>query len=138
MRHLKAHRKLGRDSSHRKAMLRNLATSLINHEKILTTVTRAKEVRSVVDKLITYGKKGGLHRRRLAASVCFNQEAVSKIFDSLAGRFKDRPGGYTRIIRKGPRAGDGAMMAYIEFVDRPEETLEAAQPEDKKVAKAKK
>lgn len=124
MRHLKAHRKLGRATSHREALLRNLATSLINHEKILTTLPKAKELRGVVDRLITYGKKGGLSHRRLAAQICYDKVSVKKLFDELAGRFKDRPGGYTRIIKRGPRLGDGAMMAFIEFVDRPEETLE--------------
>jgi large subunit ribosomal protein L17 len=101
-----------------------LATSLINHEKILTTLPKAKELRAVVDRLITYGKKGSLGHRRLAAQICYDKVSVKKIFDELAGRFKDRPGGYTRIIKRGPRLGDGAMMAFIEFVDRPEETLE--------------
>ncbi len=125
MRHLNAHRKLGRPSDHRKAMLRNLATSLINHEKILTTLPRAKELRSMVEKLVTYGKKGTLNHRRLAASVCFDKSSVQKLFGDLAGRYETRAGGYTRIIRRGPRNGDGAMMAYIEFVDRPEESLDS-------------
>lgn len=117
MRHLKSYRKLGRVTSHRKAMLRNMATSLLEHERIETTLPKAKELRAVVEKLITLGKKGSLHHRRNAASFIYSDEIVRKVFSDIAVRFKDRPGGYTRILRKGPRFGDGAEMALIELVD---------------------
>ncbi len=117
MRHGHGYRKLGRESSHRRAMLRNLATSLINNESITTTLPRAKELRGVVEKMVTLGKKGGLHQRRQADSYLFDRKAVSKVFDDLAPRFKDRPGGYLRILRRGVRFGDGSKMATIQFVD---------------------
>ena len=117
MRHGHGYRKLGRESSHRRAMLRNLATSLINSESITTTLPRAKELRGVVEKMVTLGKKGGLHQRRQADSYLFDRQAVSKVFDDLATRFKDRPGGYLRILRRGVRFGDGSKMATIQFVD---------------------
>lgn len=117
MRHKHGYRKLGRDSAHRKALLRNLATSLITHERITTTLPKAKELRSVVEKMVTLGKKGSLHHRRQAASYLFERDAVSKVFSSLATRFKDRQGGYVRILKRGLRPGDGAQMAIIEFVD---------------------
>lgn len=117
MRHKHGYRKLGVDGAHRKAMLRNLATSLINHERIVTTVPRAKELRKVVERMITLGKKGELHNRRAAAGYLFEKDAVAKVFGDLATRFKDRKGGYTRILKTGLRAGDNASMALIEFVD---------------------
>ena len=117
MRHKHGYRKLGRDSAHRKALLRNLATSLITHERITTTLPKAKELRSVVEKMVTLGKKGSLHHRRQAGAYLFAKEAVVKVFGDLATRFKDRPGGYCRIVKRGLRVGDGAQMALIEFVD---------------------
>lgn len=117
MRHKHGYRKLGVDGAHRKAMLRNLATSLITHERIVTTVPRAKELRKVVERMITLGKKGELHNRRAAAGYLFEKDAVAKVFGDLATRFKDRKGGYTRILKTGLRAGDNASMALIEFVD---------------------
>ncbi|SME88725.1 50S ribosomal protein L17 [Pseudobacteriovorax antillogorgiicola] len=117
MRHKHGYRKLGRDSAHRRAMLRNMATSLITHESITTTLPKAKELRSVVEKMVTLGKKGGLHNQRQAASYLFDKAAVSKVFQDLAPRFKDRPGGYLRILKRGVRFGDGAKLATIEFVD---------------------
>ncbi len=117
MRHKHGYRKLGVDSAHRKAMLRNLATSLITHERITTTVPRAKELRKVVERMITLGKKGELHHRRAAGGYLFEKDAVAKVFSDLALRFKDRKGGYTRIVKRGVRAGDNAKMALIEFVD---------------------
>lgn len=117
MRHGHGYRKLGRVSSHRRAMLRNMATSLLVHERIETTVPKAKELRSIVDKMITLGKRGDLHARRQAASYLFSDEAVKKVFSDLSSRFKDRPGGYTRILKKGYRFGDGADMAFLELVD---------------------
>jgi large subunit ribosomal protein L17 len=117
MRHLNGYRKLGRKSAHRKAMLRNMATSLVLHERIDTTVQKAKEVRSLVEQMITLGKRGDLHARRQAGSFLFDDEAVKKVFDSLANRFKDRNGGYTRILKRGFRVGDSADLATLEFVD---------------------
>ena len=117
MRHKHGYRKLGRECSHRKAMLRNLTTSLVTHERITTTLPKAKELRSVVEKMITLGKKGQLHHRRNAAKYIYDKAAVSKVFGDLATRFKDRPGGYVRILQRGTRFGDGAKMATIEFVD---------------------
>jgi len=143
MRHGHGYRKLGRVSSHRRAMLRNMATSLLVHERIETTVPKAKELRSIVDKMITLGKRGDLHARRQAASYLFSDEAVKKVFSDLASRFKDRPGGYTRILKKGYRFGDGADMAFLELVDyeksgsKVEEApvAAAATPEKKKAKK---
>jgi large subunit ribosomal protein L17 len=98
-------------------MLRNLTTSMVIHERICTTLHKAKELRGMVDQMITLGKRGDVHSRRLAASVLFDDDAVKKVFDDLAKRFQDRPGGYTRILRLGDRFGDGAKQAAIEFVD---------------------
>jgi len=118
MRHRKQGRKLNRTSSHRKAMFRNMSVSLITHEQIVTTLPKAKELRSVVDKLITLGKKGGLHARRQTTSQMQDDAAVKKLFDVLAERYKERPGGYTRVLKAGYRYGDNAPMAVIELVDR--------------------
>ncbi len=128
MRHNNGYRKLGRVSSHRRAMFRNMATSLLIHERIETTVPKAKELRSIVEKMITLGKHGDLHSRRLAASYLFDDEAVKKVFTEIAPRFKDRSGGYTRILRKGPRFGDGAEMAFLELVDYQDLHLKAGKP----------
>ena len=98
-------------------MLRNMATSLIVHERMNTTLARAKELRGVVEKIVTLGKKGGLHNKRKAGSYLFDKNAVSKVFSDLGPRFKERPGGYLRILKRGVRFGDGAKMATIEFVD---------------------
>lgn len=117
MRHLNGYRKLGRKSAHRKAMLRNMATSLVLHERIDTTLQKAKEVRSVVEKMITLGKRGDLHSRRQASSFFFDDAAVAKVFEGLASRFKGRSGGYTRILKRGFRVGDSADLATLEFVD---------------------
>ncbi len=118
MRHRKSGRRLNRSSSHRKAMFANMAAALIKHEQIKTTLPKAKELRSVVDKLITLGKRGDLHARRQALSVLQEPWLVGKLFDALADRYADRPGGYTRVIRAGFRYGDAAPMAIIELVDR--------------------
>ena len=118
MRHRKQGRKLNRTASHRKAMFRNMSVAIITHEQIVTTLPKAKELRSVVDKLITLGKKGGLHARRHAASQMQDDTAVKKLFDVLAERYKERPGGYTRVLKAGFRYGDNAPMAVIELVDR--------------------
>jgi large subunit ribosomal protein L17 len=117
MRHLKQGRKLGRTTAHRKALLRNLATALLEHERIITTEPKAKELRRVADKLVTLGKRGNLHARRQALQVVHSDAIVRKLFDEIAPRFAERPGGYTRILRLGYRPGDAAAMAVIELVD---------------------
>src|SRR5512133_3341159 len=111
MRHNKSGKRLGRNSSHRAAMLRNMVTSLIEHEKITTTDSRAKELRKVVDRMITLGKRGDLHARRQALSVIRDSKIVAKLFDVVALRYKERPGGYTRILKLGARTGDKASLA---------------------------
>jgi large subunit ribosomal protein L17 len=121
MRHRKTGRKLNRTSSHRKAMFANMAASLIEHEVITTTDAKARDLRRYTEKLITLGKKGTLAARRNAYARLRNDDAVSRLFDELADRYKDRHGGYTRLLKLGPRKGDNAPMAIIEFVDRPED-----------------
>ncbi|MDP6342873.1 MAG: 50S ribosomal protein L17 [Alphaproteobacteria bacterium] len=118
MRHRKSGRKLNRSSAHRKAMFANLACALIKHEQIQTTLPKAKELRPIVEKLITLGKRGDLHARRLAYARLPDKAMVGKLFSELAERYADRSGGYIRIIRANYRYGDCAPMAYIEFVDR--------------------
>jgi len=118
MRHGKGHRKLGRTTSHRRAMLANMAVSLIKHEQIKTTLPKAKELRPYVEKLITLGKKGGLANRRRAFARLRDDAQTAKLFDSLAARYADRPGGYTRVLKAGFRYGDAAPMAVIELVER--------------------
>lgn len=110
------YRKLGRVSSHRNAMLRNLVSSLLQEGQIRTTVTRAKEVKRMTDKMITLGKKGSLHTRRLAAAYIYDKKTVKKLFDEIAPKYSDRNGGYTRIYRLEQRRGDGAEMALISLV----------------------
>jgi len=118
MRHRLSGRKLNRTSSHRKAMFANMAGSLIEHEQITTTLPKAKELRGIADKMITLGKRGNLHARRQAFAILRDDEQVSKLFGALAERYKDRQGGYTRVIKAGFRHGDCAPMAIIELVDR--------------------
>lgn len=118
MRHGVAGRKLGVTSSHRLAMFRNMAVALIKHEQITTTLPKAKELRPVVEKLITLGKRGDLHARRLAFAQLRDDKIVSKLFATVADRYKTRQGGYTRVLRAGMRHGDAADMAVIELVDR--------------------
>jgi large subunit ribosomal protein L17 len=118
MRHRKAGRKLNRTASHRKAMFANMAASLITHEQIITTLPKAKEIRPIVEKLVTLGKRGDLHARRQAISQIQDQDAVKKLFDAIATRYATRNGGYLRIMKAGYRQGDNAAMAVIEFVDR--------------------
>ena len=118
MRHRKDHRKLNRSPSHRKAMLRNMVTSLLEHEEIRTTSAKAKEVRRVAERMITLGKRGTLHARRQALETLRTKEIASKVFGEIAERYKDRPGGYTRILKLGQRAGDNAELSIIELVDR--------------------
>ena len=118
MRHRIARRKLNRTSSHRKAMLQNMAVALIKHEQIKTTLPKANELRPYVEKLITLGKRGTLHARRQALSKLPEKAAVDKLFSTLAERYEERGGGYTRIMKAGFRYGDAAPMAFIEFIDR--------------------
>ena len=116
MRHRIAGRKLDISSGHRKALFRNLVTDLLKYEKITTTEAKAKEVRGLADKMITLGKKGGLHSRRLALSFILDEKVTDKVFTELAPRYTERPGGYTRITKLGPRLGDGAPMVQLELV----------------------
>ena len=118
MRHGMSGRKLNRTSSHRKAMFANMASALIKHEQIKTTLPKAKDLRPIVERLITLGKKGGLSNRRLAFSMLRDDAIVDKLFGALAERYKDRNGGYTRVLKAGVRYGDAAPVAFIEFVDR--------------------
>ena len=123
MRHLKSKRKLNKTSSHRKAMLANMAVALIKHEQIQTTLPKAKELSPFVDKLITLGKKGDLASRKKALSILPEKQWASKIFNELSERYKERNGGYTRVLKAGFRYGDSAPMAVIELVDRNPEAL---------------
>lgn len=132
MRHRKAGRKLNRTAAHRKAMLRNMVTSLLEHERIVTTVPKAKETRRVAEKMITLGKRGDLHARRQAMAYIRSKGIVAKLFDELSGQYADRQGGYTRIIRTGNRYGDAAPMAIVELVgyeESVEEIIESADEE---------
>ena len=117
MRHKIAGRKLGRSSSHRRAMFRNLVTDLLNYEQITTTEAKAKEVRGLAEKMITLGKNGGLHCRRQASSFIMDEKVTKKVFTELAPRYAERAGGYTRIIKLGPRLGDGAPTVKLELVE---------------------
>ena len=121
MKHNITHRKLNRTSSHRKALLMNMSNALIKHEQITTTLTKAKELRSFVEKIVTLGKKGDLVSRRKAISILQDENMTSKIFGTFAERYKDRKGGYTRIVKLTNRYGDNAPTAVIEFVDRDED-----------------
>jgi large subunit ribosomal protein L17 len=132
MRHANDHRKLGRNPGHRKALLRNLMNSLVLSERIETTVPKAKELRRLGDRLITLGKRGTVHARRMAFALLSNKDATDKLFEKLAGRFTERAGGYTRILRTGYRVGDGAEMAIIEYL--PSEEKKAAAKGKKKAA----
>ena len=116
MRHIKRGRQLGRDTDHRRALFRNLVTSLFEHERIETTAAKAKEIRGIADRMITLGKEGNLAARRRATSYLMNPETVSKLFSEIAPRFNQRQGGYTRLIRTRVRIGDGAEMAVVELV----------------------
>ncbi|AAL51963.1 MULTISPECIES: 50S ribosomal protein L17 [Brucella] len=118
MRHGNGYRKLNRTASHRKAMFANMAASLIEHEQIVTTLPKAKEIRPIVEKLVTLGKRGDLHARRQAISAIRDVRLVAKLFDTLAARYATRNGGYIRIMKAGFRAGDNAPLAVVEFVER--------------------
>lgn len=136
MRHGMANRKLGRTSSHRKAMFRNQLSSLIKSERIVTTLIKAKELRPIIEKMITLGKNDSVHNRRNAARSLSEDAVVQKLFGDISPRFTERPGGYTRIVKLGPRRGDGAEMAILEFVDY---TLPSSTPsKDQKKASPKK
>lgn len=134
MRHRKSSAKLGKTGSHRRAMLRNMVTSLLRHERIKTTLPKAKEARRYAEKMITLGKKETLAARRRAYRFISDTVVVQKIFDNLAYRYVERKGGYTRIIKIGPRRGDAAEMVFLELVDRPEPTEEELKDDKKKKA----
>ncbi len=120
MRHLKAGRKLNRTGAHRKALFRNLVTSLLEHEQVRTTDAKAKELRRIADRMVTLGKRGSLHARRQALAFIRKRSVVTKLFDEVAARFRERPGGYTRVVKIGPRHGDAAAMSIIELTDHGE------------------
>ena len=128
MRHARSGKKLGRDSAHRKALYSNLAGALIEHGRIKTTVTKAKAVKPIAEQMITLGRRGDLHARRQATAFLRSRDVVHKLFADVAPLFKDRPGGYARIVKIGPRPGDAAEMAYLELVD---EEYVAAQREER-------
>ena len=134
MRHSKAGRRLGRKTSHREAMFRNMVTSLLDHGKITTTDAKAKEIRVVAERMITLGKRGDLHSMRMAASVIREKTVVSKLFSTIAPRYKERLGGYTRIIKLGIRQGDAAPVSLIELV---EEEIKPSKVKSARVASAK-
>jgi len=138
MRHGKAHRKLGKKPAHRKAMFANMCAALIKHEQIVTTLPKAKELRPVVEKLVTLAKKGGLAARRQAIAEMRDVAQVKKLFEVLAPRYKERKGGYTRVLKAGFRYGDSAPQAVIEFVDRDEAAkgLDSGPVQEKKAEEA--
>lgn len=127
MRHAMKHRKLGRTTSHRQAMFRNQLASLIEHGRIKTTLAKAKELRPLAERLVTRGREGTVHARRMVRQWVPDRKVVKRLFDDVSPRFTDRPGGYLRILKLGPRPGDAAEMAYLEFVD-----YEEAAKEEKK------
>src|SRR3989440_12865458 len=128
MRHRRAGKKLGRDASHRKALYSNLAGALIEHGRIKTTEAKAKAVKPFAEQMITLGKRGDLHARRLALAELRSQDVVHQLFAEVAPRFVDRPGGYTRIVKLGPRNGDSAEMVYLELVDYVPAAAPATEP----------
>ena len=144
MRHARSGKKLGRDSAHRRALYQNLACSLIEHGRIRTTEAKAKAVKPIAEKMITLGRRGDLAARRQATSYLRSRDVVHKLFDEVAPLFKERPGGYTRIVKIGPRPGDSAEMAYLELVDeeyvakereaRTPEPVAVAEPQDEQVS----
>jgi large subunit ribosomal protein L17 len=136
MRHRNARRKLGRTSAHRIALLRNMVTSLLDHEQIETTDAKAKELKRYADKMITLGKRGDLHARRQALAVVKSADVTRKLFSELAERYRTREGGYTRVLKLRTRVGDAAPISLVELVDRP--ARKAAKPADEKPAKAAK
>ena len=128
MRHQRTGKRLGRDSAHRKALYANLAGALIEHGRIRTTVTKAKAVKPLAEQMITLGRRGDLHARRQAVAVLRSKDIVHKLFDEIGPRFADRPGGYSRIVRIGPRPGDAAEMVYLELIDEPHVPRERPAP----------
>ncbi len=136
MRHLKAGRKLNRTSAHRKALFRNMVTSLLEHEQIRTTDAKAKDLRHWAERMITLGKRGTLHARRQALAFIRSKTVVKKLFDEVAPRFRDRPGGYTRVIKLGHRRGDAAPLSIIELTDRGEQAKSEAQRKRERREKA--
>ena len=136
MRHNKAGRRLGRTTSHRIAMFRNMVTSFLNHERITTTDAKAKELRSIAEKMITFGKKGDLHSMRIAASYIRDKKVVTKLFTAIAPRYKERCGGYTRIVKLGIRPGDNAPLSLIELVEEEMEKAPVKKPAKKRAASA--
>jgi large subunit ribosomal protein L17 len=139
MRHGMANRKLGRTSAHRRAMFRNQLASMIQSERIVTTLIKAKELRPLIERMVTLGKDDSVHARRQAARSLSSEDTVKKLFTVISPRFNDRPGGYTRIVKLGPRRGDGAEMAILEFVDyklESEKTQPAAKRGGRKKAEA--
>ena len=138
MQHNRAGRKLGRTTSHRRALFRNQIASLIKHERISTTLHKAKDLRPLIEKMVTLGKRGGLHARRLALKSVPEADVIHRLFDEIAPRFKERAGGYTRILKLGRRPGDGAEMAIIEFVDYDFAERRAKKVQAEKAASEKK
>ncbi len=139
MRHHRAGKKLGRDSAHRKALYSNLAGALIEHGRIRTTEAKAKAVKPIAEQLITLGRRGGIHARRQALAYLRSQDVVHRLFSDVGPRFAERPGGYTRIVKLGPRQGDSAAMVYLELVDHvpaPEEAPAAARSRPRERAAA--
>jgi large subunit ribosomal protein L17 len=134
MRHRKGNYKLGRRSDHRLAMFRNLLTALFRHERILTTEAKAKAIRGTADEMVTLAKRESLHARRQVLSMITDTTVVARLFDTTAARFADRNGGYTRIVRVGPRPGDAAPMVFLELVDRAEAPAGGAKGKDRKKA----
>jgi large subunit ribosomal protein L17 len=137
MRHLKSGRKLSRTSAHRKALFRNMVTSLLDREQVQTTDAKAKALRPFVDRMITLGKRGTLHARRQALAFIRSEDVVKKLFDDVAQRFKERPGGYTRIVKLGVRHGDAAPMSLIELVDRGEASKSEAEKKRERRARSR-
>jgi large subunit ribosomal protein L17 len=138
MRHLNGHRKLSRNTSHRRALLRNLVTDLLDHGRLMTTLPKAKEVRPLAEKMITLGKRDNLHARRQLQSFLLRDAVAKKVFDTIAPRFADRNGGYSRIIKLGYRKGDGADLAIIELLGSELEVKKAERAEKAKEKQAKK
>ncbi|MBX7113390.1 MAG: 50S ribosomal protein L17 [Myxococcaceae bacterium] len=136
MEHRVAHRKLQRTTAHRLAMLKNMVTSLLEHERITTTIPKAKEARRMAEKIITLGKRGGLHNVRLAERTVHNRAILAKVFGELKDRYANRPGGYTRLLKIGFRRGDATEMAMLELVDRVEKVKEDAAESEKKAEAA--
>lgn len=138
MRHGKAGKKLGRVTAHRWALFRNLLTALFRHERITTTEAKAKAIRRLADRMITLARRGSLHARRQVLRQVPDETVVKKLFDTVAARYAERPGGYTRIVKAGHRAGDNAPLAILELVDRPEQAKEKHPSKDARTAKAPK